>query len=244
MHYLFDIVDNTADGAFIVNKDRNIIYWNNAARKILGYTSDEVINQPCYKILRGCDDKGRMICHHNCNISLCAFAGKVVPNYTLATCTKSGKMCWINISILTPSPSTDDDSLPVIIHLFRDATQAKQNEQFIHQMFDTFSETSAQRQNTNKPTTSSGSTDFYIEALTNREYEVLSLLVHGSGTANIAQNLSISITTVRNHIQKILHKFQVHSRLEAVAYALEHGLVPELKTVEANQNRQANPWIL
>ncbi len=230
MNDLFDLVANTADGAFIINEDRNIIYWNNAAQKILGYTSDEVINQPCYKILRGCDDKGQMICHHNCNISLYAFADKIVPNYDLATCTKSGEMRWINISILTASRSNDDSS-SVIIHLFRDATKAKQNEQFIHQMFNSVE----QWQKTSIPTIPSAPLDFHIEELTNREHEVLSLLAHGSSTSDIAEMLSISVATARNHIQKILHKLHVHSRLEAVTYAFEHGLVPEIKTIEPNK---------
>ncbi len=61
--------------------------------------------------------------------------------------------------------------------------------------------------------------------LTDREREVLSLLAQGLSTRDIAQTLSISPSTARNHIQNILHKLNVHSRLEAVAYAFEHGLV-------------------
>jgi DNA-binding NarL/FixJ family response regulator len=49
-------------------------------------------------------------------------------------------------------------------------------------------------------------------------------MAQGLGTADIAHSLSISPTTVRNHVQSILHKFQVHSRLEAVTYAFEHDL--------------------
>jgi two-component system nitrate/nitrite response regulator NarL len=45
-----------------------------------------------------------------------------------------------------------------------------------------------------------------------------------SGT-NIALKLGISSNTVRTHIQSILTKLQVHSRLEAVAFALRRGLV-------------------
>jgi RNA polymerase sigma factor (sigma-70 family) len=64
-----------------------------------------------------------------------------------------------------------------------------------------------------------------IEALTAREREVLTLLVRGLKTQEIAEDLSISQHTARNHIQRILQKLQVHSRLEAVTYALKHGLL-------------------
>jgi DNA-binding NarL/FixJ family response regulator len=41
----------------------------------------------------------------------------------------------------------------------------------------------------------------------------------------MAQALSISPATVRNHIRNILQKLQVHNRLEAVLYAQQHGLI-------------------
>jgi DNA-binding NarL/FixJ family response regulator len=63
--------------------------------------------------------------------------------------------------------------------------------------------------------------------LTTREREVLALLVRGLSGADIARELSISKNTVRTHIQSILTKLQVHSRLEAVAFATRHGIAPE-----------------
>jgi DNA-binding NarL/FixJ family response regulator len=61
--------------------------------------------------------------------------------------------------------------------------------------------------------------------LTDREREVLTLLAQGLRTRDIAEYLSISPSTARNHVQNVLHKLNVHSRLEAVSYAFEHGLV-------------------
>jgi two-component system, NarL family, nitrate/nitrite response regulator NarL len=61
--------------------------------------------------------------------------------------------------------------------------------------------------------------------LTGRELEVLSLLVEGCTGPTIATRLGISRNTVRTHIQSILTKVQVHSRLQAVAFAVEEGLV-------------------
>ncbi|HZD80799.1 MAG TPA: response regulator transcription factor [Actinomycetota bacterium] len=61
--------------------------------------------------------------------------------------------------------------------------------------------------------------------LTEREREVLALLVQGTGGREIAQQLSISRNTVRTHVQSILTKLQVHSRLEAATFAVRHGLV-------------------
>lgn len=60
--------------------------------------------------------------------------------------------------------------------------------------------------------------------LTEREQEVLNLLVRGQSNQQIAEALVISITTVKAHISNILSKLQVSSRTEAIAYALKHKL--------------------
>ena len=60
--------------------------------------------------------------------------------------------------------------------------------------------------------------------LTPREREVLGHLADGHTTREIATLLSITVPTVRNHIDHILHKLHAHSRLEAVAVSRRLGL--------------------
>ncbi len=64
-----------------------------------------------------------------------------------------------------------------------------------------------------------------ITQLTQRELEVLTLLAIGAGGEEIAKKLNVSRNTVRSHVQNILTKLQVHSRLEAVAFAARHNVV-------------------
>jgi two-component system nitrate/nitrite response regulator NarL len=61
--------------------------------------------------------------------------------------------------------------------------------------------------------------------LTNREREVLWLLASGSTTRTTARDLCISCSTVKNHVQSILAKLGVHTRLEAVSLALRSGML-------------------
>lgn len=63
------------------------------------------------------------------------------------------------------------------------------------------------------------------EQLTPREREVLALLAQGASSQAIARRLSITHNTVRSHVQSILNKLQVGSRLEAVAFAIRNGLL-------------------
>lgn len=68
------------------------------------------------------------------------------------------------------------------------------------------------------------------DQLSRREREVLSLLVQGANGSAVAERLGISRNTVRTHVQSILTKLQVHSRLEAAAFAVRHGLVDISRT--------------
>lgn len=69
------------------------------------------------------------------------------------------------------------------------------------------------------PSTSEGVT------LTDREKEVLALLVEGMNYGMIGEKLFISLDTVRNHIRHIYEKLHVHSKSQAVARAIKEGLV-------------------
>jgi DNA-binding CsgD family transcriptional regulator len=61
--------------------------------------------------------------------------------------------------------------------------------------------------------------------LTAREVEVLHLLAAGLSARDIGRHLGITYNTARNHIQSVLHKLEVHSKVEAVAVAVAYGLV-------------------
>ena len=64
-----------------------------------------------------------------------------------------------------------------------------------------------------------------VDDLTEREREVLNLVVQGHSNQQIAETLVISLATVKAHISSILSKLQVSSRAEAIAYAIKHKLV-------------------
>jgi DNA-binding NarL/FixJ family response regulator len=66
-----------------------------------------------------------------------------------------------------------------------------------------------------------------LPSLSPREVEVLRALVNGWSTVRIAQTLHISTNTVRTHVQNVLGKLGVHSKLEATATALRAGLLSQ-----------------
>ena len=57
------------------------------------------------------------------------------------------------------------------------------------------------------------------------EMEVLKLLVKGQSNTEIARVLHVSPSTIKTHIRGIFNKFGVDNRVQAVVFALRHGLV-------------------
>lgn len=67
-------------------------------------------------------------------------------------------------------------------------------------------------------------TDELTEPLTPREREILRWLSRGTSNKLIARNLEVAESTVKVHVQNILRKLNVASRVQAAVYAVEHGL--------------------
>lgn len=63
------------------------------------------------------------------------------------------------------------------------------------------------------------------EELTDREQEVLALLVNGDNNSEIAEKLVISPKTVARHRENIMRKLNLHSRVELVKYAIRKGII-------------------
>src|SRR6266545_2816612 len=64
-----------------------------------------------------------------------------------------------------------------------------------------------------------------LRSLSVRERQILTLLARGYSNRRIAESCYLSINTVRTHVQNVLIKLGVHSKLEAVALAVQRGLV-------------------
>jgi DNA-binding NarL/FixJ family response regulator len=64
-----------------------------------------------------------------------------------------------------------------------------------------------------------------MSALTGREREVLALVGRGLSNQEIAQELTISPTTTKTHVNRIMTKLSAHDRAQLVIHAYESGLV-------------------
>jgi len=215
---LFEALKSSADGAFVTDEDSRILFWNESAEAILGFDGDDVAGNCCYHLFNGCDEGGRLICKERCRVVRMALQSQPIPNYDVRFTNKQGKACWLHMSVFAYRMG-DTEEKKAIVHLFHDHKHKEVDEKVLGQLEKVINRYHDLRHN------NGFKLDPHQKILTSREREILALLAEGHGTQYIAQHLTISTTTVRNHIQHILQKLNVHTRLEAVAVATKHNLI-------------------
>jgi PAS domain S-box-containing protein len=219
MDEILTILSCTADGVYAVDRAQRILFWNAAAERLLGYRADEVMGRLCHDLFDGAPRPGCLECGPQCPVMRAAMQHEPIPTYNLLSRTKDGDTILLNVSVIV---SPDDTSPFTTIHLFRDATHQLRYETYVEQIL-----CAAARLPTPQTTLTRSTTAVPVlnVPLSAREKAVLYLLVQGKAARAIAETLCISYATVRNHIQTILRKLDVHSQREAVKFALERHLV-------------------
>jgi DNA-binding NarL/FixJ family response regulator len=66
------------------------------------------------------------------------------------------------------------------------------------------------------------------ELLSNREFEIFKLLATGKTITQIADSMSVALTTVSTHRSRILEKLQLHTNAELTRYAISHNIISDI----------------
>ena len=224
---IYKALTRAGDGVLVADANGRVLLWNRAAERVLGWEAGEAIGHTCCEVFEGRLQNGRG-CDTGCALMTAARQGACVESFDMRTRTKAGRELRLNVSTL--AVPADVGASPLIIHLFRDVTSRP--------VAPTNGNGSSGHGNGSgshgAPTTGAASNRAPGEAhvvapesngsLTPRELEVLRLLAGGANTRVAADQLKVSPATIRNHVQNLLGKLGVHSRLQAVAYANTHGL--------------------
>ncbi len=208
--YLVDVLSHTADGMVAIDTGGCILGWNAAAEGLFGYGAPQVIGRPCNEVLAFEDRCGNAVCDGECALhGVSRGDGNwVVPTREVLGRAESGRRLWLSLTTVLVPPAAGERCSR--IHLMREVGVTPELEVAILERL-------AQPKR--------GEVDSsVIDQLTPRERDVLRLLAEGLGTQEIADRLFVSSATARNHVQHILNKLNVHSRLEAVALALRNQI--------------------
>jgi len=215
---VLELFTRTEDGVFVVDSSHRIMLWNQATEQILGFSAKEVIGKPCFAVVSGMDQAGHTVCQMDCRVMQIGKTHGIPPSVQVATKTKDGRSIWLSIThIVIPSR---DAKLSSMVHIFRDVSTQMANQDLLSRLAQ-LAAGSLRPASPTAPASSPGPN----QELTPREVEVLRQMCKGKNSKAIADDLVISRTTARNHIQSILSKLGVHTALEAVAFASSHRLL-------------------
>jgi PAS domain S-box-containing protein len=205
---------STGEGMVAVAPGGQILSWNEGAEQLLEYRAEEVVGRSCFEVFDWLDRCGNPVCSVYCPDCQLSGAEERLQARDVIARSKSGKALWLSVSTLVPPPALRQDCR--LVHLFREINLPPELERLVAERLQP--QGGAAAEVTQDPEKVAA-----LERLTRREREVLSLLAEGADTRDIAKQLTLSLTTVRNHTQHILDKLGVHSRLEAAVLFVRYG---------------------
>lgn len=206
-----DRIARSGEAVFAVDGANRVILWNKACETLVGRPARHVLGKRCHEVIGGRDSNGNVYCHVSCPVAHQAREKRHDPvrRFELDVAAGDGARRRLSTSLFA-IPSYHP-ALTTVVHVLRPAGGPAQ--------------TAASGSPSSEPLTPMTAAEGETVALTPREKEILGCLARGQTTASIAKALSIARVTVRNHVQSILQKLAVHSKLEAVVLAHRGGLI-------------------
>ena len=113
---LFDRLDTAPYGAYAVDLDQTVVFWNSQAEQILGYEAHDVLGRKCYEVVRGLALDGETpVCIQNCPGIIAARCGQIPPMAHVRVQCASGENKRVTV---IPLVATDEADKVVLIHMF------------------------------------------------------------------------------------------------------------------------------
>lgn len=234
-----DLLDLLASGeppAFANDQNHRIIFWNKGAERVLERTAAQALGRLCHEVFCGKDPFGNRFCGDSCSVTQTLRRHEAMNRFEITTGDRGhsrvigmtvieipdskpghfnavhimdvvddrsrlarelARLRELNGAVVTHQPPANDGSMPITLHVpSAGATSAPQAPELDASV---------------------------AEQLSERELDVLRAIAAGLANKDIANSLHISVATTRNHVQHILKKLNVHSKLEAVALAFRNG---------------------
>jgi DNA-binding CsgD family transcriptional regulator len=210
-----DRIARSGQAVFAIDSADRIILWNKKCEELLGKTARSVLGKRCYDVMGGRDENGNIYCYRNCPVAFQSRekAKDPVKRFQLSVETLKQGRKSVEVSLFA-IPSYHP-ALSTVVHVLREGRQKTS----------ALERELAREADSRDPLWPMTTKEGAPVDLTAREKEILRCLGEGLSTPAIGKKLFIAPVTVRNHIQAILHKLDVHTKLAAVVFAYQHELI-------------------
>lgn len=209
-----EIVAGAQSAAFAIDLTGTIRHWNQGATELLGHPAPWAVGRKLYQVLEPRDAAGNRFPIDRIPFLEMALRGEPINSFEATLRPAAGARVRVKVAVvvvLDRGPSDHE-----IVCLLQPMHRRRRSDEVIERLLAT---PHWPRRAGHGPATELPS------PLTARQGEVLDLLADGHSAPRIAEELAVSVHTVRNHIQAIFQKLEVHSRVEAVAKAYKRGLI-------------------
>lgn len=224
------LFERIRDGVIVADaKTQRILLWNAAATSIFGYSSSEALGLRVEDLV-----PERFKAQHQAGIARFHQTGRgpyIDANrlLDLPALTKTGKEIRVELS-LSPIGPADESGGPYVLAIVRDVTERNRAEEFAAQLLrhlsgELVSEPRTLPDVSPEPRVPLG--EAQAAGLTAQELEVLRLLALGKTNRQIAQELLVSLSSVKAYVRRLISKLGVSDRTQAAVRAVELGLLPE-----------------
>lgn len=116
---ILNIFANTQDGAYAIDGKQTIVFWNQAAEQMLGYTQEEALGKKCWQLMQGHSTEGSNFCQQRCQVIANLAQGKAGENFDLLVQHQNGHRLLVNVSTLPLPHDPANQEQPRLMHLTR-----------------------------------------------------------------------------------------------------------------------------
>jgi len=213
-----DWIAQSDDAVFAMDGRDRVVLWNRGCERLLGRSADSVLGKLCADVVCGRDASGNVYCVRGCPVAVQAREMPHDPVNTFVLNVRTPREGAKRIRVTVFHIPSARSVLSTLVHVLREIGSE-------HSDLERRLAEEAHRISGALGGKARGDGNGNGVTLTPREQDILRCLAEAIPTAHIAERLDISPVTVRNHIQRILQKLGVHSKLHAVVYAYRHQLI-------------------
>jgi DNA-binding CsgD family transcriptional regulator len=226
---LLDFLSSGEPPAFASDQNHRIIFWNKGAERLMERTAAQALGRLCHEVFCGRDLFGNRFCTDTCAVSAAFKRHERMNRFEITTGERSRSK---DLGVTVVEIPDSRPGFHTAVHILDQISERSRLARELARLRDGVGPaTPSNEKGVPFPFHSSAPAgpeaaelDANVaEQLSDRELDVLRAIASGQANKEIADSLRISVATTRNHVQHILKKLDVHSKLEAVAMAFRNG---------------------